>query len=94
MMRIWIRFLLLFHLGGLVVHCAHIQGIIKIIKMSSLKINTSGSWNPSEQKVVVVTKFGYQQTKAKNEKDSRGFLYGNFLPQATYNYSSKELCIY
>ncbi|EFO89827.1 hypothetical protein CRE_07518 [Caenorhabditis remanei] len=75
MMSKWIRFLLLFHLGGYSLNAAHIQG----------------TWNPSEQKVLVLTKFGYQLTDLKNEKDSRGFLYGHFLPQATFNYSNPVL---
>ncbi|CAI5456145.1 unnamed protein product [Caenorhabditis angaria] len=50
-----------------------------------------GKWNPSSQRVFVVTKFGFQQTSSKHEKDSRGFLYGNFLPGANYNYSNPVL---
>ncbi|CAB3410225.1 unnamed protein product [Caenorhabditis bovis] len=57
------------------VHGAYLQGI----------------WNPSYQKAYFVTKFGYQQTNQKYPKDSRGFLFGNFIPQAVYNYSNPVL---
>uniref|UniRef100_A0A8R1HPZ3 GpcrRhopsn4 domain-containing protein n=1 Tax=Caenorhabditis japonica TaxID=281687 RepID=A0A8R1HPZ3_CAEJA len=75
MMTIWVLSKLLLFLGLHFVNAAHI----------------TGSWNPSEEKVLVVTKFGYQQTKSNSEKDHRGFLYGHFLPQTTFNYSNPVL---
>ncbi|CAD6184990.1 unnamed protein product [Caenorhabditis auriculariae] len=52
-----------------------------------------GKWNPREERALIVTKFGFQQTKIGDEKNTRGFLYGHVTTQAPYNYSSPVLLV-
>uniref|UniRef100_A0A914EB06 GPR180/TMEM145 transmembrane domain-containing protein n=1 Tax=Acrobeloides nanus TaxID=290746 RepID=A0A914EB06_9BILA len=52
-------------------------------------IRITGTWNTVEKRLVIATKFGFQQTDPLDKENSRGFIYGNITYSVSANISDR-----
>ncbi|VDL70959.1 unnamed protein product [Nippostrongylus brasiliensis] len=54
-------------------------------------VRVKGTWDSNEQRVRVITKFGFQQTSALDRKNTRGFVFGNVTARDATNVTGQFL---
>ncbi|KAK5975596.1 hypothetical protein GCK32_012267, partial [Trichostrongylus colubriformis] len=54
-------------------------------------VRVEGKWDPSSERVKIVTKFGFQQTSALDRQNTRGFVFGNVTAEGVSNSTGQFL---